>query len=166
MAKTTVKIKDLVQRTRSIAISDDEQIMVRALNLHEMVTLFIDSKDLFLPLYVAGIDGDLTAEALAPFLLTAPELVARIIALASDEPESAPIIQSHMPATVQLIALFEVWKASVPDPKKARSLLSEVTALLQKVMEKGAEENRETPKTLSQTTLPPESNTLSPTGTD
>jgi len=41
-----------------------------------------------------------------------------------------------------------------------------VTALLQKVMEKGAEENREAQKTLSQTTLQPESNTLSPTGTD
>ena len=59
-------------------------------------------------------------------------MVAEIIALASDEPESVEAVKK-LPATVQLIALAEVWKASVPDPKKARELLSEVTALLRKV---------------------------------
>ena len=56
--------------------------------------------------------------------------------MASDEPESAAIVEKHMPATVQLIALSEIWKASVPDQKKASLLLSEVTTLLQKLSEK------------------------------
>ncbi len=133
--KKTVKIKNLSQLTSFIGISETEQIQVRPLNLKEMVTLFVESQDLFLPLFAAGLDGA-TPEALGPFLLSAPELVARIIAFASDEPESADEVQLRMPATVQLIALYEIWKASVPDPKKARELLSEVTALLQKLNEK------------------------------
>jgi len=137
MAKTVVKIADLAQLGRTVDISDDESIRVRALNLREMVGLFIESQDVFLPLYAAGIDGKIDAEHLGPFLLTAPEVVAKIIAMASDEPESMLIIQQRMPATVQLIALSEIWKASVPDQKKASQLLSEVTTLLQKLSEKG-----------------------------
>ena len=41
MAKTTVKIADLAQLSRPVDISEDEQIMVRALSLREMVTLFL-----------------------------------------------------------------------------------------------------------------------------
>lgn len=137
MAKKIVKIADLAQLSRPVDISEDEQIMVRALNLREMVELFIDSRDVFLPLYAAGVEGTVNAEGLGPFLLTAPEVVAKIIALASDEPGSTDVIQKRMPATVQLIALSEIWKLSVPDAKKARELLSEVTTLLQKLNEKG-----------------------------
>lgn len=137
MAKQTVKIADLAQLSRTVDISDDKQIRVRALNLKEMVELFIDSREVFLPLYAAGISGQGTAEELAPFLLSAPEVVAKIIALATDEPSEAHLVQQHMPATVQLIALSEIWKASVPDPKKASELLSEVTVLLQKLNESG-----------------------------
>jgi hypothetical protein len=137
MAKQTVKIADLAQLARPVDISEDQQIMVRALSLREMVGLFIDSREVFLPLYAAGLEGKMSTEELGPFLLTAPEVVAKIIALASDEPDSAPVVEKRMPATVQLIALSEIWKASVPDPKKARELLSEVTTLLQKLNEKG-----------------------------
>ena len=136
MAKQVIKIADLAQLSRPVDISDTQQIMVRALSLREMVGLFIDSRDVFLPLYAAGLEGKIDAEQLGPFLLTAPEVVARIIAMASDEPESAKVIETRMPATVQLIALSEIWKVSVPDPKKARELLSEVTTLLQKLNEK------------------------------
>lgn len=136
MAKQTIKIADLAQLARPVDISDTEQIMVRALSLKEMVGLFIDSRDAFLPLYAAGMEGKVDAEQLGPFLLTAPDVVAKIIALATDEPESAHIIEQRMPATVQLIALSEIWKASVPDPKKARELLSEVTTLLQRLNER------------------------------
>jgi len=153
MAKTVVKIKELAQLGTPVDISDTEQIMVRALSLKEMVTLFIESKDVFISLYSVGLEGP-TVEVLAPFLLSAPDVVARIIALASDEPESAAVIEQRLPATVQLIALAEIWSLSVPDPKKARELLSEVTALLQKLKAKG--EFLEAQKISSPTTLPPE----------
>jgi len=143
--KQTVKIADLAQLSRTVDIGDDKQIQVRGLNLREMVTLFVDSRDVFLPLYAAGVDGQVSPDQLGPFLLSAPDMVARIIALASDDPDSAPLVEKNMPATVQLIALSEIWQASVPDQKKAALLLSEVTALLQRLSEKGALVNPPTP---------------------
>ena len=145
MAKHTIKIADLAQLSRPVDISDTEQIMVRALNLREMVTLFVDAREVFLPLYAAGVEGKVDAEQLAPFLLTAPEVVAKIIAMATDEPESASVVEQKMPATVQLIALSEIWKASVPDAKKARELLSEVTTLLQRLNDKAESATPVTP---------------------
>lgn len=138
MAKQTVKIADLAQLSRPVDISDDQQILVRALNLREIVTLFVESREMFLPLYTAGVEGKVSPEDLGPFLMTAPEVVAKIIAMATDEPESAAQVEKHMPATVQLIALSEIWQASVPDQKKARQLLSEVTALLQRLSDENA----------------------------
>lgn len=152
MAKTIVKIANLSNLGRSVDISDDQQIMVRGLNLQEMVGLLVDSQDVFLPLYAAGVEGKLAPEQMAPFLLAAPEVVAKIIAMASDDLDSAPVVQQRMPATVQLIALSEIWTASVPDQKKARLLLSEVTALLQKLEEKAKSEQA---KLAQQTPSPP-----------
>lgn len=136
-SKQVIKIADLAQLSRPVDISDDQQIVVRGLNLREMVTLFMESQEVFLPLYAAGLEGKTDAETLGPFLLTAPEVVAKIIALASDDPSSAPVVEQRMAATVQLIALSEIWKLSVPDQKKASQLLSEVTRLLQRLNERG-----------------------------
>jgi hypothetical protein len=147
--KQVIKIADLAQLSRPVDISEDQQIMVRALNLREMVSLFIESREVFLPLYAASMDGKVNAEDLGSFLLTAPEVVARIIAMATDEPQSASVVETKMPATVQLIALSEIWKASVPDQKKAAQLLSEVTKLLQKLNEKGIEATRQQPSPMS-----------------
>jgi hypothetical protein len=58
-----------------------------------------------------------------------------------------------MAATVQLIALSEIWSISVPDQKKARLLLSEVTNLLQKLSD---EEKLKNPKTPSPMALQPQ----------
>jgi hypothetical protein len=143
--KKTVKIADLAQLGRTVDISEDQQILVRALNLREMVGLFIESRDVFLPLYAAGISGDTSIETLGPFLLSAPDMVAKIIAMASDDLESAPLVEQRMPATVQLIALSEIWQASVPDQKKASQLLSEVTKVLQKLSEKSEQLPQQTP---------------------
>jgi hypothetical protein len=153
MAKEVIKLADLAQLSRPVDVSDTQQIMVRALNLKEMITLFIESRDAFLPLYAAGLEGKVDAENLGPFLISAPDVVAKIIALASDEPESAMHVEKNLPATVQLIALSEIWRASVPDPKKARELLSEVTTLLQKLSEKSEIEAQQK---LSLTISPPQ----------
>ena len=149
--KQTVKITDLAQLTEPVDVSDTQQILVRALNLREMITLFVESREVFLPLYGQGLSGELSVEHLAPFLMSSPELVAKIIAQASDEPDSAPEVEKHMAATVQLIALAAIWKLSVPDAKKASLLLSEVTRQLQSLSENVA---GLTPQTLSPITLP------------
>jgi len=154
VAKQVVKIAELAQLSRPVDISETQQIMVRALNLREMVTLFVESQDVFLPLYAMSLEGKTSSvEAFGPFLLSAPEVVAKIIAMATDEPDTTDIIQTRMPATVQLIALAEIWEASVPDKKKASQLLSEVTKLLQKLSEESEQEVR---RITSQTSLQPQ----------
>lgn len=150
--KRILKIAQLAQLKHMVDISDTEVIEVRPLSLIEMVKLFLDSKDAFLPLFAAGVEGKLRTEDLLPFLMSTPEIVARIIAFASDEPDQVEAVQKCMPATVQLIALREIWKASVPEPKKAQELLSEVMALLSKLKEKG-EQLSEDPKMTSLTTV-------------
>jgi hypothetical protein len=156
--KRVVKLAELANLARPIDISDTQQIMVRALTLREMVTLFIEARDTFLGLYAVGLKSDATAEEFAPFLITAPDVVAKIIALASDEPDNAEMVETRMPGTVQLIALFEIWHASVPDPKKARELLSEVTTLLQTANASVGPSNPSPEPTPSVTMLPAASN--------
>lgn len=151
--KTVVKIADLAQLNRLVDISDEQQISVRPLNLREIVQLFIESREVFLPLYAAGVEGRVTPDDLGPFLLSAPEIVARIIAMAMDEPDKVAAVEKQMPATVQLIALSEIWKASIPDQKKASQLLSEVTKLLQKLSE---ENEQKLQQTASVTSLQPQ----------
>lgn len=137
--KKVLKITDLVQLKRQVDVSDTEVIEVKALTLTEMVQLFIESRDTFLSLFAAGLDGKTDAESLAPFLLSAPELVAQVIAMGMGSPENTKIIQETLAATVQLIALEAIWELSVPDPKKAQELLSKVTGLLQGLLNKERE---------------------------
>jgi hypothetical protein len=155
----TIKLVDLLQRSEPLDIGDDQQIMLRALSLQEMMLLLMENSGQFLELYARGVEGKLSEPELSPFLLTVPTLVAKIIAISSDEPTEFETIEKRMPATVQLIALEKVWKLSVPDPKKAQELLSVVMGQLQKLAEKGAEmklkqANQIQPKFLHQTSRP------------
>ena len=153
--KRTIKLADLANIARPVDISEEEQILVRALTLDDVIVLFTDSRDLFLALYETGMKDNPVPEDFTPFLISSPGLVAQIIAMAMDEPEGIPMIRKRLPATVQLVALVEIWKASVPDPKKARELLSEVTALLQELEDK-QKKTQELQQTSSPMTSPPE----------
>jgi len=136
-SKKTVKLKDLLSVKHQVDISNTEQFEVRPLTFEEMLKLFVDESENFMALYSRGLEGNTTLASLSPFLVAAPGLVAKIIALASDEPEEADHIRLKMSGTVQLIALGEIWKLSVPDPKKAQELLSGVMALAQKLTKEG-----------------------------
>lgn len=136
VAERVLKLVDLANAKTKVVTGDDEAILVRGLTLKEMIDLFMENAETFLQLYAVGLEN-ITPETLTPFLLSAPTMVARVIAFACDEPESAETVEKYMPATVQLIALEAAWKRSVPDPKKASELLSQVTALLQQMLEKG-----------------------------
>lgn len=139
LQKQTIKVADLLQMATPVEVDKNKQIMVRALSLKEMIELFMGQTENFLSLYAHGLEGKTDVEALTPFLLACPDLIAKIIAVATDEPDAFEAIESRMPATVQLIALQEIWKLSVPDPKKAQELLSVVMALLQKLDKKGSQ---------------------------
>jgi hypothetical protein len=133
--KRAVKLSDLLQLGTEVEVAPGQVLRVRPLNLMEIIRLFIDQTENFLSLYASGLDGKFEVKDLAPFLLSCPDMIAQIIAFASDEPDQAGVVQKNMPGTVQLIALSEIWKLSVPDAKKAKELLSEVTALLRRAQE-------------------------------
>jgi hypothetical protein len=135
-----VRLEDLVQESRPITVAPGKELMVRALGLREMVQVLVAHTEDFMSLYSAGVgfkvgDDAANVEMLAPFLLACPDLVATVIAYATDAPDKVEIAKT-LPATVQLIALAEVWRLTVPDAKKMQELLSVVMALLQKLGEK------------------------------
>jgi hypothetical protein len=119
----------------SVEVAPGKTFTVRPLNLEEMVKLLISNQEAFFHMYAAAVEGQKNdVMNLAPVLMAAPEMAAMVIAIASDqEPldEAAAAVQARMPAAVQLIALTEIFKLSVPDPKKTYALLSEVMGRLQ-----------------------------------
>jgi hypothetical protein len=129
------KLKDLANLKHPVTIAPDTEIELRGLSLTELIMLFSKSEDALMHLIGLMAVENPKAENLSGLLLAAPTLVHEIIALASDEPTEIEAA-GKLPATAQLIALFEVFKMTVPDPKKAQELLSEVTALLQSSMSK------------------------------
>lgn len=131
--KELLTLSDLLGIGSEVEVSPGKWIKVKALGLKEIIDLFLRYSESFLGLYSAGVEGNLSAETLTPFLLSCPDMVAEIIAKAMGEPEQSDIVKSHMAGTVQLIALKEIWELSVPDAKKAGELLSGVTAQLQKL---------------------------------
>jgi len=134
MEKHVMKLADLAQLGVEVEVAPTQFIKVRGLSLNEMVGLFVRQTESFLTLYAQGMEGKADIKDLTPFLLTCPTMVAEIIALATDEPQEVNNAMK-LPGTVQLIALSEIWKLSVPDPKKAQELLSVVTALLRSLVQ-------------------------------
>lgn len=134
-----IRIADLLPTKAKVEVSPDKFVEIRSLTLAEMVQLFLVSQDLFLSLYAKFQEGSTDTDKLAPFLLGAPEFVANVLAYAMDAEGQQEDIK-RMPPTVQLIALNECWKMSVPDPKKARELLSVVMAQLRQLSQKGKQQ--------------------------
>lgn len=161
-----VKIADLVPVVAIVDVSSDQQIELRPLDLSEMVQLFLDSQDLFMAMYSSMQTEGSTAQKLAPLLTGAPDFVARCIALAAGEPGTEAAIRKIAPG-VQLIAVYKIWKMSVPDPKALGELLSVVMAELRKLSQKVGQDNPSVtlPK-ISETVSQPLSSSSSPTVTE
>ena len=101
---------------------------VRGLPLTVLPTLIDKYKLEFARLLVLGGDEDPDYMGI---LNMAPQMAVDIIAYGAgvsdaqeDEIEKAAI--AKLPVGVQLIALEKIWRMTVPDPKKVRSLLSRV----------------------------------------
>lgn len=131
--KRRLKLLDLVNTEDEVEVAPGDWLGVRPLTLEEMIHLLMNFQGAFLSLYEKALNtGNLEDMDLGAFILAAPALVAKIIAISTDgdEPGMMDKIRTGMAATVQLIALTKIMKISVPDPKKAAELLSVVTAQL------------------------------------
>jgi len=172
MSKKRLSIMDLANRDYTVDISEEEEMVIHPLTLTQLLNVFANFRESFLSLYTQFMSGAGEIQ-LGQFLLSAPSMVAHVIAL-STSPDSeeqfaerAVAIQTNMAGTVQLIALKSIWEISVPDPKKARELLSEVTAQLKKLQVQ-LKDGDVTPIPEPKTSLTPSaeaSNSSSPTDT-
>ena len=126
-----VNIAALLPKPIEVEVSPGNMLVLKPLTLEQMVTLLIDNQRLFLIMYSQFESGSTMEAKVGTMLVTAPEFIARLIAMAADAEGQEDDIK-RLPPTVQLIAVHELWKASVPDPKKAKELLSEVMAQLRK----------------------------------
>ena len=100
-------------------------IEVRGVALEELASLLTRYKEKVLPFFVsANINY-------SELLLTAPDMVAEMIAIASDSPGEEPNIKKF-PAADQIEALTAIFKMSVPDLGKLEESLSGLVATLTK----------------------------------
>ena len=155
-----VNIADLLPSPIKVLVVDDKYLELQPLSLEAMVTLLVDNQELFLTLYSQAETGTTASEKIGAVLLSAPEFVSKIIAIAAGAVGQEAHIRK-LPPTVQLIALHELWKASVPDPKKAGELLSVVMAQLRGLSQKGKASPRNNNSAIPQPTLATDSQPLS-----
>lgn len=132
----TVNIEDLLPPQIKVEVSEGKFLELQPLSLEEMCELLVNNQELFLTLYAQVSTNESVEKKIGLLLLSAPEFVAKIIAMAAKAVGQEKAIR-RLPPTVQLIALHELWKASVPDPKKAGELLSEVMGQLRQLSQKG-----------------------------
>lgn len=122
-----VKISELLPKPALIDTGTGE-FSVHALDLKEIVELITEYREGMAMLF----DGGMAGKDLTPVVAKAPFMVRDIIAKAADvdDPEEVNAIE-HLPGTVQLVALMEIWKLTVPQPKKMLQLLSMVREQLE-----------------------------------
>ena len=118
MAK--VNIADLLTQKIEVQVAEGKFLELRPLNLKEMITLLLTNKELFIGLYSQFQAEGSVEQKVGGLLLAAPEFIAQIIAMGADAVGQEEMIM-RLPPTVQLIAVHDLWKASVPDPKKRKS---------------------------------------------
>lgn len=125
---TTVKISDLLEQPVVVKVGKGS-LTVRALSLSEIVQLLMSRQEEFLSIYA---EGSSAKPNYTKFLLATPDMVADILSLAMCAPGQQADIKK-LPGTVQLTALAETWRLSVPDPKALKESLSVVMAELREL---------------------------------
>jgi len=122
-----VKISELLPKPVDVDAGTGT-FQVRALNMKELVQLILDHRDGMVALFDGGMGGDLSR-----FVDEAPDLARDIIALSAgvSDPEEVEAIE-QLPGTVQLVAMLEIWRLTVPQPKKLIELLSALRTQVEK----------------------------------
>lgn len=117
-----VKISDLLPKPINVPVGGDQFLTVKSLDLKAITKVIQAHREPILQL-IATAQGGKPDFAVA--LEMAPDMVATIIAHASGTEGQEEDIK-QLPGTVQLMAMAEIWKVSVPDVKKLLDSLSGV----------------------------------------
>lgn len=148
------KFADLLPQPVEVQVSEGKSFQVKGVTLEDLSKLIATYRDDFLMLLYSSRAGG--EPDYAQVILAAPNMVADLISMASGSPEDREEAKT-LPFAVQLTALADIWRLSVPDPKKFQSLLSQgmeeakkLSGVVDKLEEKGEREN--TSKTLTSST--------------
>jgi hypothetical protein len=117
-----VKISDLLVKPIAIPVGGGNELMVKPLSMDAIVSVIKDYREPILQLIATAQQGK---PDFAAALTMAPNMVASIIAFAADAQGQEEDVK-QLPGPVQIHAMAEIWKASVPDVKKLIDSLSGV----------------------------------------
>jgi hypothetical protein len=126
----TLKIADLIPTAVEVEVAPGKHLALSPLSLPQIIRLVATHRNAFLSLYA---EAQKKEPDFTPYLMAAPDLIVQVIGMAADAEDQLEDV-ARLPASVQLIAVTEAVKLSVPDAKKLGGLLSQATAALQKLV--------------------------------
>lgn len=136
-----MSLRDFVISTRTIAIGGDQKFSVRALGFDDIQHFLVARGSLVeqaLDL-LGGIKDDADSadpeqmRAVGAKLLAAlPDLAAEVIAVAADEPDTAPQAR-RLPAPVQLEALMAVYELTFSEPDSVKKFFDRLADLMKSI---------------------------------
>ena len=145
-----IKVTDLLPQPSYITIGASK-VEVKPLTLEQIIKLLSVYRYDLIVMFSDTAEGNLN---LITLVMTAPRMVADIIAYGIDaDGQQEDIIK--LPAVSQVELLAEIWKVSVPEPKKLMSLLSQVMAGLQQVGISPSLQNEDTTPQNTEVPAPP-----------
>jgi hypothetical protein len=129
-------LQDIVIPTRTIAYGG-ASFTVHGVTANDVMRMLIDAdKDVARALNALeaarGADDENTVALLGTFLREVPELVARVIASAADEPASWPIVLK-LPVSIQTEALEAVWSMTFEEPDSVKKFAASLVEMAKSI---------------------------------
>lgn len=118
-----IKVSELFAINKVIKVSGKD-VEIQPLSLEQIVKLLAIYREEIIMMFSDSLSGELN---MVTMVATAPRLVADIIAYGMNADDQVDDIMK-LPGFTQVELLAEIWKVSIPEPKKLFSLLSEAMA--------------------------------------
>jgi hypothetical protein len=125
-------LRDLVVARKSVSVMGTD-LSVRGLSFHDLSRLVVDHRADFVAVMeqIQGSDAAEMGGLVQSIASTAPALVAKVIALACDEPDLAEAAAS-IPMPVQLELVLAIGELTFTEPGALPKFLASLTGLLAK----------------------------------
>lgn len=121
-----IKISELFAVTKTIKVAGKD-VELQPLTLEQIIKLLTIYREEIIMMFSDSLQGELN---MVTMVATAPRMVADIIAYGLNAEDQVQDIMK-LPGFTQVELLAEIWKVSIPEPKKLFSLLSEAMAGMQ-----------------------------------
>lgn len=115
-----IKISELFAVTKTIKVAGKD-VELQPLTLEQIIKLLTIYREEIIMMFSDSLQGELN---MVTMVATAPRMVADIIAYGLGAEDQIQDIMK-LPGFTQVELLAEIWKVSIPEPKKLFSLLSE-----------------------------------------